>query len=107
METKMKGPKMNASLENKVAVVTGGTSGIGKATALALAKAGAKVVVAGRRAAEGQAVADEIKSAGGQAQFVRADVAQEGDVKNLVHETLKHFGRLDIAFNNAGVYYVG
>src|SRR5947208_13762324 len=94
-------------LTNKVALVTGGTSGIGKATALALAQAGAKVVVAGRRVAEGQAVAAEVTSTGGQARFVRADVAQESDVKNLIAETLKHFGRLDIAVNNAGVDYVG
>jgi NAD(P)-dependent dehydrogenase (short-subunit alcohol dehydrogenase family) len=94
-------------LQDKVALVTGGTSGIGKAVAVALAQNGAKVVVAGRRVAEGQAVIEEVKSAGGEGRFVRADVAQEGDVKNLIAETVKHFGRLDIAFNNAGVDYVG
>src|SRR5687768_15669504 len=93
-------------LTNKVAIVTGGTSGIGKAAALALAKAGARVVVAGHRATEGQAVADDINAAVGQARFVRADVAHEGEVKNLIDETLKYFGRLDIAFNNAGVDFV-
>src|SRR5262245_36307142 len=93
-------------LTNKVALITGGTSGIGKAAALAMAKAGAQVVLAGRRTAEGQAVANEIHSAGGQARFVKADVAQEADVKNLIEATLQHFGRLDIAYNNAGVDHV-
>ena len=91
----------------KVALVTGGTSGIGKATAMALANSGAKVVIAGRRVAEGQAVVEEIGSVGGQARFMKADVAKENEVRNRIDETLKHFGRLDIAFNNAGVDYVG
>src|SRR6058998_2046965 len=94
---------MNASLENKVAVVTGGTSGIGKATALALAKAGAKVVVAGRRENEGQAVVKAIENAGGQALFVRTDTSREAEVKALVDKTEAALGRLDFAFNNAGV----
>ena len=102
MKTKMKGSMMNASLENKVAVVTGGTSGIGKATSLALAKAGAKVVVAGRRENEGQAVVQAIEKSGGKAIFVKTDVSREADVKALVDKTLATFGRLDIAFNNAG-----
>src|SRR5438552_13863323 len=93
---------MNASLENKVAVVTGGTSGIGKAAALALAKAGAKVVVAGRRENEGNAVVEAIEKGGGKALFVKTDVTREGDVKALVDKTVATFGRLDIAFNNAG-----
>jgi len=99
----MKGMSMNNSLENKVAVVTGGTSGIGKAAALALAMAGAKVVVAGRRQDEGQAVVKAIESAGGQALFVKTDVSREADVKALVDKTVAKFGRLDFAFNNAGV----
>jgi len=99
----MKGMSMNNSLENKVAVVTGGTSGIGKAAALALAKAGAKVVVAGRRQDEGQAVVTAIESAGGQALFVKTDVSREADVKALVDKTVAKFGRLDFAFNNAGI----
>jgi NAD(P)-dependent dehydrogenase (short-subunit alcohol dehydrogenase family) len=91
----------------KVVLVTGGTSGIGKVTALAFAKEGAKVVLSGRREQEGQAVVEEIKKAGGGAHFVRADVAQEADVKRLVDETVARFGRLDVAFNNAGVEWVG
>jgi len=94
---------MNTSLENKVALVTGGTSGIGKAAALALARAGATVVVSGRREEEGRAVELAIKKAGGNAIFVRADVSREADVQALVDKTVATFGRLDIAFNNAGI----
>jgi NAD(P)-dependent dehydrogenase (short-subunit alcohol dehydrogenase family) len=94
---------MKTSLENKVALVTGGTSGIGKAAALALAQAGAKVVVSGRREEEGRAVELAIKKAGGNAIFVRADVSRESDVKALVDKTVTAYGRLDIAFNNAGI----
>ena len=93
---------MNNSLKNKVALVTGGTSGIGEAAALQLAKAGAKVVVAGRRESEGQAVVKSIEKAGGQALFVKTNVSREADVKALVDKTLATFGRLDFAFNNAG-----
>jgi NAD(P)-dependent dehydrogenase (short-subunit alcohol dehydrogenase family) len=93
---------MNASLESKVAVVTGGTSGIGKAAALALAKAGAKVVVAGRRENEGNAVVKAIEKDGGKALFIKTDVSREAHVKALVDAAVATFGRLDIAFNNAG-----
>ena len=93
----------NGSLKNKVALVTGGSSGIGEAVALQLAKAGAKVVVAGRRESEGQAVVKAIEKAGGQALFLKTDVSREPDVKALVDKTLATFGRLDFAFNNAGV----
>src|SRR5262245_57202051 len=92
---------------NKVVIVTGGTSGIGKVTAIAFAKGGAKVVRSGRREKEGLAVVEEIKKAGGVAHFVQADVAKEADVKRLVDETVRKFGRLDVAFNNAGVEWTG
>lgn len=95
------------SLENKVAIVTGGTSGIGRETAIQFAKAGAKVVIAGRREAEGNAVVDTIVKAGGTAMFVQTDIADEGQVKNLIEETVQNYGRLDIAFNNAGVEMTG
>ncbi len=95
------------TFNGKVALVTGGTSGIGKETAFQLAKAGAKVVVAGRRPEEGKAVAEEIKSAGGEAIFMQTDVTKEEQVKHLVDETLRIFGRLDIAFNNAGIEQLG
>src|SRR5579862_174394 len=94
---------MKTTFENKVAVVTGGTSGIGKAAALALAAAGAKVVVAGRRENEGREVVEAIEKSGGKALFVKTDVSHEADVKALVEKTISTFGRLDFAFNNAGV----
>ncbi len=93
--------------DGKVVLVTGGTSGIGKITALAFAAAGARVVVSGRREAEGAEVVDEIQKAGGTATFVRADVAREPDVKNLIERTIAAYGRLDVAFNNAGVEITG
>jgi NAD(P)-dependent dehydrogenase (short-subunit alcohol dehydrogenase family) len=95
------------SLQGKVALVTGGTSGIGRETAIQLAQAGAKVVVAGRRTEEGNAVVQEIVSAGGEAHFVKTDVTQEDQVKRLVDKTVQRFGRLDIAFNNAGIEQTG
>lgn len=96
-----------SNFTNKVALVTGGTSGIGKATALALGAKGAKVVVVGRREAEGNAVAGEIEKAGGTAVFFRADVSKEADIAAAVAFTVKTYGRLDLAFNNAGVEYMG
>lgn len=91
------------NLQDKIALVTGGTTGIGRATAIAYAKAGAKVVVSGRREKEGKETIALIEKAGGTGLFVRADVAVEADVKNLVEATLRAYGRLDIAFNNAGI----
>jgi NAD(P)-dependent dehydrogenase (short-subunit alcohol dehydrogenase family) len=95
------------NFDGKVALVTGGTSGIGRETAIEFAKAGAKVVLAGRRQQEGAAVVDEIKSVGGDAHFVQTDISNEDQVKRLVDETVERFGRLDIAFNNAGVEHGG
>jgi NAD(P)-dependent dehydrogenase (short-subunit alcohol dehydrogenase family) len=92
-----------ATFSGKVALVTGGTSGIGRAAAVAFARGGAKVVVAGRRAEEGAETVQLVKQAGGDGMFVRTDVSRDGDVKALVEQTLKHFGRLDAAFNNAGI----
>ena len=97
----------NKSFSGKVALVTGGTSGIGKATAVEFARAGAKVVLTGRREKEGAQVVAEIKKLGGEAAFVRADVAKDADVKRMVDFTIEKFGRLDIAFNNAGVEWKG
>ena len=89
--------------QGKVALVTGGTSGIGRAAAIAYAREGAKVIVAGRRAAEGEETVQLVRAQGGEALFVPTDVAQEAQVKNLIGRTLEQFGRLDFAFNNAGV----
>jgi NAD(P)-dependent dehydrogenase (short-subunit alcohol dehydrogenase family) len=97
----------NNTFKGKVALVTGGTSGIGKATAIAFARAGAKVVLSGRREKEGAEVVAEIKKLGGDAAFVRADVAKDAEVKAMVDFTVEKFGRLDIAFNNAGVEWKG
>jgi NAD(P)-dependent dehydrogenase (short-subunit alcohol dehydrogenase family) len=89
-------------LQNKVALVTGGTSGIGRATAIAYAKQQAKVVVVGRRIDEGEETVRLIKEAGGEAIFVQADVTKEADVEAMVDKAVGVFGQLDIAFNNAG-----
>jgi len=91
------------TLTGKVALVTGGTSGIGKATAIAFAQAGAKVVVAGRRQAEGEAVVDKIRMGGGESIFVKTDVSDEAQIKTLIESAIATYGRLDLAFNNAGV----
>ena len=89
------------SLQDKVVLITGGSSGIGRAAAHAFAQAGAKVVLAARRAERGEAVARAIREAGGEARFVRADVSRAADVAALVAEAVTTYGRLDAAFNNA------
>ena len=94
---------MAKDLEGKVALVTGGTSGIGRDTAVLFAKAGAKVVVAGRREAEGKETVELVRDVGGDGLFVQADVSKVTDVENLVKKTVEKFGRLDVAFNNAGI----
>jgi NAD(P)-dependent dehydrogenase (short-subunit alcohol dehydrogenase family) len=88
---------------DKVALVTGGTSGIGKATAIAFAEAGASVVLTGRREKEGTEVVAEIAKLGGDASFFRADVAKDADVQSAVNFAVSTYGRLDVAFNNAGI----
>jgi NAD(P)-dependent dehydrogenase (short-subunit alcohol dehydrogenase family) len=106
----MKGIQMNNhnnTFAGKVALVTGATSGIGKVTAIEFARAGAKVILTGRREKEGAQVVAEIKKLGGEAAFVRADIAKDSDVKAMVKFTVDKFGKLDIAFNNAGVEWKG
>jgi NAD(P)-dependent dehydrogenase (short-subunit alcohol dehydrogenase family) len=90
-------------LEGKVALVTGGSSGIGAATALSFAREGAKVVIGARRMAEGEKTAMLARQAGVEALFVKADVTEERDVEMLVQAAVDRFGRLDCAFNNAGI----
>ena len=94
---------MATELEGKVGLITGGTSGIGRETAVAFAKAGAKVVVTGRREAEGQETIELVRAGGGEGLFVKMDVSKASEVDALVQNTVEKFGRLDIAFNNAGI----
>jgi len=89
--------------DGKVALITGASSGIGKETAIQFAKHGAKVVVTARRTKEGEETVQEIKAAGGEAIFIQADVSNEKEIEKLVNETVKKYGRLDIAFNNAAI----
>lgn len=94
---------MTHDFAGRVALVTGGTAGIGKATCLAYAKAGAKVAVNGTNAERGRQAVREIKALGGDAIFVRADVSKARDVEAMVAKTVEAYGRLDFAFNNAAI----
>jgi NAD(P)-dependent dehydrogenase (short-subunit alcohol dehydrogenase family) len=89
-------------MNTQVVLITGGLTGIGRATALAFAKEGAQVVVSGRRDEEGQKLASEIRKVGAEAEFIRADVRREEDVRNLIDKTVERFSRLDVAVNAAG-----
>jgi NAD(P)-dependent dehydrogenase (short-subunit alcohol dehydrogenase family) len=95
------------NLDGKVVLVTGGSSGIGRAAALTCAAAGAQVAIAARGTDRGEAVRSEIAASGGRAEFFRADVSVPRDVANLVAMTVESFGRLDCAFNNAGTLEAG
>src|SRR3982074_1226388 len=90
------------AMNNPVVVVTGALTGIGRAAAVAFAKKGATVVVAGRRDEAGKALAKELRSFGSEAKFINADVRKEDEVRALVDKTVARFGRLDVAVNNAG-----
>lgn len=93
---------MTNSLKGKVALVTGGTTGIGRETAIALASAGAKVIVTGRGIDRGEETVNLIKKEGGEATFVRADISQAKEVEATIAKTVEIYGSLDCAFNNAG-----
>jgi NAD(P)-dependent dehydrogenase (short-subunit alcohol dehydrogenase family) len=93
----------NRRFDNKVVIVTGATSGIGRAAALAFAAEGGKVGFCGRRENLGHEVEQEIRSKGGEATYIRADVRVETDVKTFIDRIATRYGRLDIAFNNAGI----
>src|SRR5271163_67869 len=88
-------------MSNPVVLITGGLSGIGRAAAVAFAKKGAKVVVAGRRDEAGRALVKELRTLGSEAEFINADVRNEEDIRNAVDKTVARFGRLDVAVNNA------
>ena len=92
-----------STFQDKVVLITGGTSGIGRATAVAFAREGASVVITGRRAEEGNRTLELVQAAGREGLFVRADVSKAAHVENTLATLLARFGRLDVAFNNAGV----
>ncbi|MDH3491506.1 MAG: SDR family oxidoreductase [Gammaproteobacteria bacterium] len=92
-----------ADFDGKIALVTGGGTGIGRATAIAFAREGASVVIGNRNSKAGEAVVKAIQDNGGQASFLRTDVSSEEDVKALIEHAVATYGRLDVAFNNAGI----
>jgi NAD(P)-dependent dehydrogenase (short-subunit alcohol dehydrogenase family) len=92
-------------LKDRVALITGGTSGIGEATALLFAREGARVAITGRNSTRGVQVVERIKGAGGEGIFIRADVSQASECQRAVDETDHGLGAIDILFNNAGVFY--
>ncbi|MFL9886251.1 glucose 1-dehydrogenase [Paraburkholderia agricolaris] len=89
-------------MNSPVVLITGALTGIGRATALAFAREGNRVVVSGRREEAGQALAAELRALGAEAEFLRADVRFEAEVRSLVEQTVERFGRIDVAVNNAG-----
>jgi NAD(P)-dependent dehydrogenase (short-subunit alcohol dehydrogenase family) len=93
-------------LDGKVAIVTGSSTGIGRATAFLFAKEGAKVVVVARSEQRGEESAQRIRDSGGDAVYIRADVSSSSDVRNLVDSTIKKYGKIDVLFNNAGIVVV-
>src|SRR5580692_1575735 len=91
----------DCKMSTQVVLITGGLTGIGRAAAIAFAKKGAKVVVAGRRDEAGKALVKELRSLGSEAEFINADVRKEEDIRDAVDKTITRFGRLDVAVNNA------
>jgi meso-butanediol dehydrogenase/(S,S)-butanediol dehydrogenase/diacetyl reductase len=98
---------MTTRLHHKVALITGGTSGIGAATARLFAAQGAHVMITGRRRAHGETIINAIHTAGGTAAFVEADVRRESDCERAVTACVEQFGRVDVLFNNAGIVPLG
>ena len=98
---------MTGNVQGKIALVTGGSSGIGRATAIVFARNGAKVVVADINTGEGQETVDMVIKAGGEATFVKTDVSKDQDVQAMIKKAVETYGRLDYAHNNAGILYRG
>jgi NAD(P)-dependent dehydrogenase (short-subunit alcohol dehydrogenase family) len=98
---------MMQRLAGKVAIITGGNSGIGQATAQLFAQEGARVMLAARREAQGQATIEAIRQNGGEASFVRCDVRSYAECENLLQQTLATYGQVDVLFNNAGIVPLG
>jgi NAD(P)-dependent dehydrogenase (short-subunit alcohol dehydrogenase family) len=96
-----KSPSKEFTMNITVVLITGALTGIGRATALAFAKEGARIVIAGRRDEAGQKLVAELRAIGAEAEYWRADVRHEDDVRSLIDKTVSHFGRLDVAVNNA------
>lgn len=94
---------MNTEFKDKVVIITGASFGIGKATAVAFAKAGAKLAISDVIDKEGESLAEEIRKQGNECIYIHCDISKPTEVQNMVSETVKHFGRLDIAYNNAGI----
>ena len=92
-------------LEGKVALITGGTSGIGTATAVRFSEEGAAVAITGRNSERGEQVVNDIVANGGEALFIRSDVRDSEDCRHAVEQTLERFGQIDVLFNNAGVFH--
>jgi NAD(P)-dependent dehydrogenase (short-subunit alcohol dehydrogenase family) len=94
---------MNTEFKNKVVVITGASFGIGRATALAFAREGAKLVISDVQDKEGEYLAEQIRKQGNECIYVHCNISKPGDVQKMVSETINRFGRLDIAYNNAGI----
>ena len=101
----MAGKTSNMRLKNKVALITGGTSGIGEATAILFAKEGANIAITGRNEKRGHAVTVQILDDGGKAIFLRTDVRKADECRRAVDATIASFGQVDILFNNAGIFF--
>src|ERR1700688_1901020 len=100
-KTETNGQSAKRELSNSVVLITGALTGIGRATALAFADEGSKIVISGRREEAGRQLEAELRSKGVEAEFILADVRNDKEVQNLVDQTVARFGRLDVAVNNA------
>ena len=98
---------MSGNMQGKAALVTGGSTGIGRATTLLFARNGAKVIVADINVEQGQETVDMVERSGGEATFIKTDVSKDADVQELIKKAVETYSRLDYAYNNAGILYRG